>query len=368
MIQALYIMQDEDELFYLELLKKHLNGTLTAEEREVLRTLEKDDSNKVFFSKYMQVHQMNENAKLRAEIIYEKTKPNDLNQIISPAKPRILSPKTRRHYRYIVAAACLIFFLSSIFFIHKRYRDAEENAEWEQIVTNKGERKFFHMNDGTEIWLNSESVLRVKKGYGVKHRILDLKGEAYFSVAKNKKLPLHVHALGNEIEVLGTVFNVKAYPEERKMETSLIEGSVKLHVNGAQGKKDYELNPGDKVEITNKKIVEQYTNASLKKNTESAQIVIEDVDYKKISVDNKEVLELMWTKNKLVFNNDALETVVKKMERWYNRTIVIQSDSIKAESFSGVFKERNCEQVLDLLKQTGGKFDYKVENGIIYLK
>lgn len=360
-------MHVEDEQYYLELLKKHFKGTLSPEEREALDMLEKDDSNKAFFSKYLNVRQVDEKAKLRAEIIYEKTQPNDIHLKIVPSKSLSTMQKIWKKYAY-AAAACLIFVLGFFWFTNKSDTTREGPTEWEQIATNKGERKFFRLSDGTEIWLNSESSLRVKKGYGTKHRIINLQGEAYFSVTKNKKLPLHVHALGNEIEVLGTVFNVRAYPEERKMATSLVEGSVKLHIDGANGKRDYAMNPGDKVEISNKQVVEQNTKVPSKKDVASTRIVADDVDYKKISVDNKEVLELMWIKNKLVFNDDPLEYVVKKMERWYNRTIIIENESLKEESFSGVFQERNCEQVLDLLQQTGGKFKYKVENGIIYLK
>ncbi|MDM1296161.1 FecR family protein [Sphingobacterium sp. N143] len=361
-------MLAEEDDYYLELLKKHLEGTLSLEERDALHILIKDDPNRAFFLSYLNGHQADDEARIKAEIIYEKTQPNDLYlKASTPNKPFIIR-KIWKKYRYIAAAACVACLLSLLWFTDKYHSPVEASEEWEQIVADKGERKFFRMSDGTEIWLNSESTLRIKKGYGKKHRIIDLKGEAYFSVAKNKELPLHVHALGNEIEVLGTVFNVRAYPEEKKMATSLVEGSVKLHVDGIHGKRDYAMNPGDKVEIPNKQIVKQQIKAPFRNDAASSRIVADDVDYKKISAENEEVSELMWINNKLVFNDDPLEYMVKKMERWYNRTIVIENDRLKEESFSGVFQERNCEQVLDLLQQTGGKFKYKVENGIIYLK
>ncbi len=362
------MMQANEEEYYLELLNKHLKGTLSPEERETLDILVKNDSNKAFFFKYLNDSQEHAEAKLRAEIIYEKTQPNDLYLKTSPAQNPPIVRKIWKKYISIAAAACLVCLIGLWWFSNKSQTAMAVSGEWEQIVAGKGERKFFRMSDGTEIWLNSESTLRVKKGYGKKHRIIALKGEAYFSVAKNKKLPLHVYASGNEIEVLGTVFNVRAYPEEKKMATSLIEGKVKLHINGEDGKRDYSMNPGDKVEIPNKQVAEQNKKASFKEDVVSSRIVTDDVDYKKIALENEEVPELLWVKNKLVFNDDPLEDMVKKMERWYNRTIIIENDRLKKESFSGVFEERTCEQVLNLLQQTGGNFKYTVEDGIIYIK
>src|SRR5690606_12530612 len=106
------------------------------------------------------------------------------------------------------------------------------------MATDRGARKFFRMRDGTEIWLNSESHLKVKKVYGNEHCILTLEGEGYFSVAKTDALPLYLNALDTEIKVLGTVFNVRAYPEEEKTVTSLMEGKVKLHVEKGDKKNE----------------------------------------------------------------------------------------------------------------------------------
>lgn len=357
-----------EEEYYLELLKKHLESTLSSEEREALDILMQADPDKVFFLEYLNSSQAEDHARLEAEIIYEKTRPNDLSVSVSAQKKPSNIRQLLEKYNYAAIAACLICLCSLAWLGYAHFSAAEIGEEWEHMVTAKGERKFFRMNDGTEIWLNSESTLRVKKGYGKKHRIIDLKGEAYFSVAKNKKLPLHVHALDAEIEVLGTVFNVRAYPEEKKIATSLVEGKVKLHIEGKGGKRDYTLNPGDKVEVPNKHMIQHPVAASFEKEITSSRIVADDVDYKKIAVENEEALELMWIENKLVFNGDPLEVIAKKMERWYNRTIVLEDDKLKEELFSGVFQERTAEQVLDLLQQTGGKFTYKVENGIIHIK
>jgi len=357
-----------EERHFLNLLQKHLQGTLTSTECEELMLLAKNDSDKAILLDFLKIRQGDsEKNRLEAEIIYEKNCPNDLHPFI-PLKDDKKYPSIRRsRYRYMAIAAIFICLLGVLVALRARYYE-KTTVEWESMMTNKGERKFFRMSDGTEIWLNSGSVLRVRKGYGKKHRIMTLEGEAYFSVAKNRDLPLRVKTMGAEIEVLGTIFNVKAYPEDHGTETSLIEGSVKLHVDSRKGRKDYVLKPGDKVEVLKQHPPKEKGWMKLQRPSLPPPPPEVIVDYKKIFIQNEEPLELMWIENKLVFNGDAFESVVRKLERWYNRTIVIVNNNLKEESFTGIFQEQTCEQVLDLLQRTDVQFNYKVENGIIYLK
>lgn len=354
-----------NEQYYLELLKKLLEGTLSSEERETLFVLAETDAKKKLLLRYLDRRDNDSEKRLEAEIIYEKTRPNDLYQTSYPEKTQSIFWKNR----YLIAATCVICLAIAFWLIiNKPHFPLEKQDEWLEITTERGERKFFRMSDGTEIWLNSESLLKVKRGYGKEHRILMLEGEGYFSVAKNETLPLYLNALDTEIKVLGTVFNVRAYPEEEKIATSLMEGKVKLHVENGDKKSDYMLSPGDKVEVLNRN--RQFEKKSIGAATEKLEEndIAELVDYKKNAIDKNKALETMWVENKLVFNGDPLTEAVKKMERWYNKTIVVQNENLDKQVFTGVFQERSCEQVLDLLQKTGVKFSYKVSNGIIYIK
>lgn len=354
-----------NEQYYLELLKKLLEGTLSSAERNTLFVLAETDAKKKLLLQYLERRDDDNKERLEAEIIYEKTKPNDLCQIPYPEKTQSIFWKNH----YLIAATCAICLAIAFWLIINRpHFPLEKQNEWLEMTTEKGERKFFRMSDGTEIWLNSESLLKVKKGYGKAHRILMLEGEGYFSVAKNEALPLYLNALDTEIKVLGTVFNVRAYPEEEKTVTSLMEGKVKLHVEKGDKKNDYMLSPGDKVEVLNRN--RQFDKKSMGAVTGGLKEndIAEFVDYKKNAVDKNKALETMWVENKLVFNGDSLTEAVKKMERWYNKTIVVENKNLDKQLFTGVFQERSCEQVLDLLQKTGVKFSYNVNNGIIYIK
>ena len=353
-----------EERHYLNLLQKQLQKTLTDTEHKELMFLIESDPNKALLWTFLNTQQ--DQDTLEAEIIYEKTSPNDLS-ISTYTKKNNLSWYTKRHwYKYMAATACILF-LIGLFWSIDNWNRNKINGIWESIATDKGERKFFRMNDGTEIWLNSASKLKVKKGYGQEHRIMSLEGEAYFSVTRNERLPLRVSVMDTEIEVLGTTFNIKAYPEDNSVSTSLIEGKVKLHVSDADGRKHYVLEPGDKIEVLHDRPTSRELLNSDKDADRTSKFQDIKVDYKKIFKDNNEDIDLLWVENKLVFNSDTFESVVKKLERWYNRTIIIVNNNIKEESFSGVFQEQTCEQVLDLLQKTDAHFSYIVEDGIIYL-
>src|SRR5690606_4392916 len=98
--------------------------------------------------------------------------------------------------------------------------------------------------DGTKVWLNSASTLTFPTVFSRKERKVELTGEAYFEVTRNKAKPFFVKTLQNEVEVLGTHFNVMEYPEEGISQTTLLEGSVKVR----QGKNEKLLKPGEQAE------------------------------------------------------------------------------------------------------------------------
>jgi len=349
---------------YLLLLNKLLAGTITPEEREMLDVLASEDTEKKILLLYLEERSKTKQDTLEAEIIYEKTKPNDLS-------PLTIKPfRSRRSLRYInlfagvgIASVIVFTLVMAGWFSDTKKPISRIVSKSETIFTDKGERKFFKLNDGTEVWLNNESRLTISEGYGVKHRKLELIGEGYFAVTKHKHLPLHINAQGAEIQVLGTIFNLRAYPDERSIVTSLIEGKVKLKVVGEMGNKEYLLSPGDKIEVANR------ASGQDQPISESVNLdLTETVAYKKLDVKDQKVPEAMWIDNKLVFNADSLSDAVKKMERWYNKTIVVQEKALNSQVFTGVFEEETCEQVLDLLKETGVVLTYTIKNDTLFIK
>jgi ferric-dicitrate binding protein FerR (iron transport regulator) len=352
---------------YLQLIHKVLDRSITGSELDELYRLMAEDESRIDLYLFLtQSKSTSGNKTISKETRYERSKQKFMSSTVSqgPVIAQPLDPDHKvRKYRFSLVAVIIFFILAiGVSYIYKQ----STSNDIITLVSAKGERKFYRLKDGTEIWLNGDSQLEYSKSYGHSNRDVKLSGEAYFSVAKNKKLPFHVDSYGNRIEVLGTQFNVRAYPEEQKMETALIEGKVNLQIKDNGKYRQYIMQPGDKIEVTN-----IMTNAMrISKNRqrtplEETKVII---DRKKASATDGEQLDILWTKNKLVFQNDPLEVMAKKMERWYNKTIVIENEKLMNESFTGVFEEKTCKDLLNLLIKTGVNLHYteKQDSILIY--
>lgn len=345
---------------YLFLVNKLLQGELSEEEKVMLFDLANDDE-KIFLIKYL-LDKPDKQQELESEIVYEKTKPNDM--MSSSSLDMLELPKISKKINILklsaIAASIAILFFSGLYFFKI---SNTSNQEWKIVSTKKGERKFLTFNDGTEVWLNNESELKVLKGFGLIHRKMELKGEGYFSVAKNKNLPLTVKTKDIEVNVLGTVFNLSAYPEGNSTTTSLIEGKVMLKLNHSNGDKNIVLQPGDQVKISKNGLDNNLMT------THSQDLGLTDaITYKKMEVKKDKVPDMLWVDNKLVFNDDSLSDIIQKLERWYGKTIIVQNKELLNLSFSGVFEERNCTDVLEYLKKTSDvAINYYIKNEIIYI-
>lgn len=338
------------------LFQKHLQGKISEEEMLLLQNEARKDSDIETMLYFLDLRITEPQSDLEAELIYEKTRPNSL----SIDKEKYKSKKNKLLlFKPLIAVACLLVIISFAYLQVVRTKKIDSKIEWQTVKTEKGERKFFKLVDGTEVWLNNESIMKIKDGYGVVHRELSLIGEAYFSVAKNTKLQLSVQTEETIIKVLGTVFNVRAYPEDQYTETSLLEGKVNLEIPG-ESKTDYHLFPGDKVIVSR-------NNKKKKKKIAPAAINFQ-IEYKKMDLKNKNSIDFKWIDNKLVFNADPLPSMLTKLSRWYNRTIILKSETLNDELFTGVFDEKECEQVLEVLKKTGVNLKYEVNKDTIYIK
>lgn len=346
------------EEHYLYLVNKLMQGKISDAEWDMLMDLAKDDPEKLHLINYL-TSTVNETDLIEAEIVYEKTKPNDLiSQGTTPLAEH--SKKLTPLVKILIAAASLIVVFFSCFYYYQSHKEIPE--DWQYITTKRGERKFLTLKDGTEVWLNNESELKILKGYGDKHRTMALKGEGYFSVSKNPNLPLIIHTKDTDVKVIGTIFNVSSYPESRMTTTSLIEGKVALKILGGNNTKEIIMQPGDQVKISKVDIQKAGSNGNLK-DLQLSQAL----SYRKVDLKDEKIEDMMWVENHLVFNNNTLAEIALKLERWYNKEIVIQNDKLLSLSYSGTFQERECTQVLDILKKAGLNIHYHVKNNTIYI-
>jgi len=198
-----------------------------------------------------------------------------------------------------------------------------KNDYYNRIETPKGGQYQLNLPDGTKVWLNSASSLKYLVNFSSKEeRIVELTGEAYFEVAKDKNHPFLVRSAGQEVKVLGTHFNVNAYDDENGVKTTLLEGSVKVNNNVV-------LDPGEQSVFIGGKLNVKAVNAS------------DAVD---------------WKNGEFVFNKDPLTDILRKVSRWYNVDIVYVRNlgsPLDVPTFSGsVSRFENVSVILRMLEET----------------
>lgn len=211
------------------------------------------------------------------------------------------------------------------------------------LSTSKGEQFKVILPDGTNVWLNAASSIRYPTTFAnVKSRKVSLKGEAYFEVTKDKSHPFVVESNLQEVEVLGTHFNISSYPEETLVKTTLLEGLVKVTPFSSKGSEKPELlKPGYQAEVGPKGL-------SIKEvNTATA------VD---------------WTNGKFIFENESLASILTKISRWYNVSIEYQNESLKQVTFTGTLSRYDqVDKVLSKLELTD-EVKFKVTEGKITVR
>ena len=199
-----------------------------------------------------------------------------------------------------------------------------------------GSRTKLYLPDGTLVWLNAGSRMTYSQGFGVDNRKVELEGEGYFEVQRNEKLPFFVKTKDLQLQVLGTKFNFRDYPEDHEVVVSLLEGKVELN-NLLKKEKEAFLAPDERAIL----------------NKANGLMTVETVTASNAS---------QWTDGYLFFDEELLPDIVKELERSYNVNIHIANDSLNKFRFYGNFvrREQSIQEVLDALASTE-KIQYKIE-------
>ncbi len=274
--------------------------------------------------------------------------------------------KTRRQpKRFLMAAAFLsvIIVLVLILFPSKNIADSpvsDKNLQSE-ISTKAGSRTKIQLPDGSSVWLNGGSKLVYNNlDFGKKIREVTLIGEGYFDVVKNSEKPFIIHANKVNIKVLGTAFNVKAYPDEKNTETSLIRGSIEVTIKNRTEK--IMMKPNDKLVVSNDETELNGLNSNTKKKISANSDVFVAMRHLTLSNDESTIVETAWVDNKLVFDKETFEEVALKMEKWYGVSIRITDDQLKLQQLTGTFEKETVSEALRALKLSTPIFKYEIIN------
>lgn len=273
-----------------------------------------------------------------------------------PADEKI--PARKRRYLLPALVAVLIVVALVKFVAIPAFNKKEEMASApRQVIAAKGRKQKIVLPDNTQVWLNGDSKLSYDNNMnGGKTRTVYLTGEAFFDVAK-KQEPFIIHTSKISIKVLGTAFNVKAYPDEKITETTLIRGIVELSVNDRPEKKII-LKPNEKFALIDSIFTPGSAKATDKRPDNNRQLIVGSVA--PVVVDDKEYLEeTSWVDNMLVFKNETLEELLPRLERWYDINIEIQNDAVRNYHYTGVFENESVKDALDAMSLIR-PFNYKI--------
>lgn len=232
----------------------------------------------------------------------------------------------------------------------------------ENIVgTEKGSRSRLTLPDGSQVWLNGDSRISYGASFGKNDRELTLIGEAYFDVAKDPHHPMIIKTATVTIKVLGTAFNVRAYPDEQTTATTLVEGKVQVSVNHKQAL-SYVLMPDEKLIVQNGSgLSAPQAQAQLKEE------LLENITKIRIVRTDTMPSEAQWTRNKLVFINQPLQEVAGIISRWYGVSVIVQGgEDFKARQYTGIYENKSIQSVMESLQVAGG-LSYQLKNDTIFI-
>ena len=281
--------------------------------------------------------------------VADDTQQYDVDQAFERFRKRIgLDQSGRQSYKWyrtwsVAAVAIVLLGLITVTAYWQGSRQIQSNFSDIVVEAPLGSKTKLTLPDGSTVWLNAGSKMIYSQGFGVSDRRLAFQGEGYFEVEKNDEMPFLVQTHDVNVTVVGTKFNFRNYPEDEEAVVELLEGKVALENQLKEEAVRY-LSPNEKMVLHKATGEMDITSAKVKEAT-------------------------LWTENILLFDEDLLPDIVRKLERSYHVRIEIENEDLKQARFYGQFNqlEQNIYEVLDMLVETG-RLEYQEKDKVIYLK
>jgi len=259
--------------------------------------------------------------------------------------------KWNRFNKILLRVAAVIFLpllITSILYLHENLNRSKKEALYTEINVSHGSKLRTELPDGTVVWLNSGSTLKYPQSFSKRNRQVILSGEAYFDVTTDRLHPFVVKTGTLDMKVLGTQFNVMAYPDENYISTTLEKGRISIERSG-EGR-----------EISRICFLEAGEHSIFQKESGTIRKFISNTDK-----------YTSWKEGKLIFRNDPLVLVIKRLERWYNTDIEIAGGKMLPETpYTLTIEDETITQVLEFLSVASPISwemipSHKLENGKI---
>jgi transmembrane sensor len=242
------------------------------------------------------------------------------------------------------------------------------------IESKRGAMSLITLPDGSKAWLNAGSEIVYGDLYNISTREVQLLGEAYFEVVRNPSKPFIVKAGNIAIKALGTSFNVKAYPEDRSVVTTLVNGRVVIEGKDNKNKEfAVDLKPNQTVTyfVDQQDYIEQLKDnrAAISDRKESGSI--HQTEMENLSIIKLEQIKpelfTSWKDKNWIIKQQSLGNLCRELERRYAITIEITSENIKKYRFSGIIQNETIEQILYILRNTM-PLKYTMEKGKVTIE
>ena len=334
-----------------------LSGAATDEEVAELRIwLEQSPDNQIMLNRYRNLDTLLSACQGKGRYQTDKA--------WLRTKPHLVKKSYSLKWFYRIAAAVIIAFasgMSTMYLIKDRPIADEQvlssNTHYTEYMVPYGSKSRLMLPDSSVIWMNAGSKLGYHQEFNRSQREIFFEGEGYFHVSKNPDKPFYVRTPSVSLKVLGTSFNLKAYPEETDIETTVESGSVQI-IGQIDGKHIQDL----VLTANQKAVVPRNISDPPAENTpreESVRpIVVKNIP------DTR--LYTSWKDNRWRIEKETLGTLSVKLERKYNVRISFTDDLLKRYSFTGILEEETLEQVLEVIKLSA-PINYHVKQNVVTL-
>jgi len=333
--------------------------TRQANEEEIAMAKYLIGSSKVHEDFYLQLYEAWQRS------IYYKIGFIDSEKAYSDFLNKSLERKTATTFRlrYLSLAASLLIICGTALYFYKTDLSEINNKNVfsvSEINVPKGSTRKIVLPDGTKVTINAGSTLKYDSEFGTRSRTVHLNGEAYFDISKNE-IPFIVNTKNYTIRDIGTIFNVKAYPDDLSFETMVIEGEVQV-----EGKLSIDSDKSQMISVKQQQVLKLNYSSALKDdiqpNKDFSEII--EVKVQKISPAQVEVYT-GWTEDLLVFEGITFQEITRIMERKYDVEIIMDNSDLRNLKYTGSFKNiDDIEKALKIMKETTD-IDYEKQGKII---
>ncbi len=252
----------------------------------------------------------------------------------------------------VIAVAAILYYMMP----EKPVKPGLSHKE-NEVVTQPHSKTTLQLADGTKVWLHSNSKLVYdNESFGQENRRVTLIGEAYFDVVKNTAIPFIINTGQVNITVKGTAFNVKAYPKDKTVETTLVRGLVEITTVQDPDRKIL-LKPNEKIIIP----VVNDSSISVPQNNSPSPFSIT-----RLNPAQKSPPEISWIQSQLAFDNETFGELAPKMASWYNISVEFLSEEVKQKRFSGTIETETLSQTLEAMKLSY-PFSYRIFDNVLYI-